>query len=67
MQAKKAAELLQAWGDKPCSHPAVEKLGAHTGVEACTQCGRIVERDRQGRPIPHPGGSDASRTRPSQI
>lgn len=42
MQAKKAANLRRAWGEKPCEHPAFEKeyiLGAQTGDYICTQCG----------------------------
>lgn len=42
MQAKKAANLRQAWGKKRCEHPAFEKeydLGAQTGDYICTQCG----------------------------
>jgi len=50
---KKAAELLGKWGDKPCDHPSVERLGAHTGLEACTQCGRTITRDKEGKPVPH--------------
>ena len=42
MQKKRATALQQAWGDKPCAHPAFAKeydLGARTGNYVCTQCG----------------------------
>ena len=42
MQRKKAVELQQAWGDKPCDHPAFSReydLGERTGNYCCTQCG----------------------------
>lgn len=42
MQAKKAANLRRAWGEKPCEHPAFEKeyiLGSQTGDYICTHCG----------------------------
>ena len=42
MQKKRAVALQQAWGDKPCDHPAFAKeydLGERTGNYICTQCG----------------------------
>ena len=42
MQRKKATALKQAWGDKPCTHPAFAKeydLGERTGNYVCTTCG----------------------------
>ena len=42
MQRKKAVELQQAWGGKPCDHPAFSReydLGERTGNYCCTQCG----------------------------
>lgn len=45
MQKKKATELQQAWGGKPCTHPAFAKeydLGERTGNYVCTQCGAIL-------------------------
>jgi DNA-directed RNA polymerase subunit RPC12/RpoP len=42
VQRKKAVELQQAWGDKPCDHPAFSReydLGERTGNYRCTQCG----------------------------
>ena len=56
MNAKQATELAQAWGDKPCDHPRVEGVG-HSGLEACSQCGRFITRDSAGSPIPTPGPS----------
>jgi hypothetical protein len=44
MKQKRAQELREAWGDKPCEHPTLAKLydlGAHTGSFACTLCGRV--------------------------
>lgn len=43
MQIKKAEELREKWGNKPCDHPSLEKehaLGSATGDYVCTQCGR---------------------------
>jgi hypothetical protein len=45
MKRKRALELQQAWGDKPCDHPAFAKeydQGERTGKYVCTQCGAIV-------------------------
>lgn len=45
MKRKKALELQQAWGGKPCDHPGFAKeydLGERTGNFVCTQCGAIV-------------------------
>ena len=42
MQAKRAAQLREAWGNKICNHPHLEKeyeLGAATGDYVCTTCG----------------------------
>lgn len=42
MQRKRAIELQQAWGDRPCDHPTLAKeydLGERTGGYVCTQCG----------------------------
>lgn len=43
MQAKTARRLREAWGDKPCNHPNLEKeyeLGSDTGDYVCTSCGK---------------------------
>jgi len=45
MQRKKALELRQAWGDKPCPHPAFSReydLGERTGNYCCSQCGAAL-------------------------
>jgi hypothetical protein len=45
MKRKRALQLQQEWGDRPCAHPAFAKEydhGARTGSFVCTQCGRIV-------------------------
>jgi len=42
VQRKKAIELQQRWGDKPCPHPSFSReydLGERTGNYCCTQCG----------------------------
>lgn len=42
MQLQEAEELQKRWGDKPCSHPSLEKeyyLGTSTGDKVCSQCG----------------------------
>jgi len=54
MNARQTAELQKAWGDRPCDHTRVEGVG-HSGLEACSQCGRFVTRDSAGKPIPTPG------------
>jgi len=50
MQAKKAAALREAWGEKPCNHPALAKeyaSGVRTGDYVCTQCGaKLTFRQR---------------------
>jgi hypothetical protein len=43
MKMKRAQQLRDEWGDKPCDHPAFAKeydLGERTGRFVCTQCGR---------------------------
>ena len=45
MQKKKAIELQDSWGARPCDHPAFAKeydLGERTGSYVCTQCGKIL-------------------------
>ena len=45
MQRKKAVELRQASGDRPCAHPAFSReydQGERTGNYCCTQCGAAV-------------------------
>jgi hypothetical protein len=45
MKRKKALELQQAWGGKPCDHPAFAKeydQGVRTGNFVCTRCGAIL-------------------------
>jgi hypothetical protein len=42
LQRKKAIELQQKWGGKPCDHPGFSReydLGERTGNYCCTQCG----------------------------
>lgn len=56
MQLHDARELQQKWGDKPCDHPWVDReydRQFHTGDEVCTQCGRVITRDKEGKPIPN--------------
>lgn len=52
MQMSKAAELKNAWGDKPCSHPSFEKeyiLGGQTGDYICSTCGETFMPDEYRR------------------
>lgn len=45
MKRKRALELQQTWGGRPCDHPAFAKeydLGVRTGNFICTQCGAIL-------------------------
>ena len=66
MKRKRALELQQAWGGKPCEHPSFAKeydLGERTGNFVCTQCGAIlssrqkieVVRAREGGASGHGG------------
>ena len=50
MEAKEAAAVRTAWGDKPCEHPWwVEETvnGADTGKVVCITCGRERRRGEQ--------------------
>ncbi|MCP5002382.1 MAG: hypothetical protein GY941_00285 [Planctomycetes bacterium] len=58
MQMKKATELREQWGNKPCDHPSLEKeyeLGSATGDYVCTQCGKAgwgsdwARKEREGK------------------
>lgn len=46
MKQKQAQTLREAWGDRPCSHPAFsreyDQAGERTGNYFCTQCGANV-------------------------
>ncbi|CAN5738438.1 hypothetical protein BH23GEM10_BH23GEM10_09250 [soil metagenome] len=45
MKRKKALQLQQEWGGRPCEHPAFAKeydLGERTGNFVCAQCGAIT-------------------------
>lgn len=49
MQAKRAAQLRKAWGDKPCEHPSFDKLyylGAQDFDMVCEQCGEEIPKAR---------------------
>jgi hypothetical protein len=52
MKRKRALELQQEWGDKPCDHPSFAKeydLGTRTGNFICTQCGTILSFREKGQ------------------
>jgi hypothetical protein len=52
MKRKRALELQEEWGDKPCPHPAFAKeydLGVRTGNFVCTQCGAILSFWEKGK------------------
>jgi transposase-like protein len=43
MKKKRAEQLREEWGDKPCDHPTLAKeydAGVQTGRYLCTQCGQ---------------------------
>jgi hypothetical protein len=45
LHRKKAIELQEKWGGKPCDHPAFSReydLGERTGNYCCTQCGATL-------------------------
>jgi hypothetical protein len=45
LQRKKAVELQQFWGSRPCEHPEFSReydLGKRTGNYCCTRCGATV-------------------------
>ena len=50
MQKKKALQVQEAWGGKPCPHASLSReydLGEHTGNYVCTQCGeRLTWRQK---------------------
>ena len=57
MQLSEATALHKSWGNRPCSHPRLEKeyyLGMATGDYVCTTCGQSGwgsnwnEKERQG-------------------
>ena len=44
MQAKKAAQMRETWGDKPCPHESLAKeydQGKRTGNYVCKTCGKL--------------------------
>ncbi len=50
MQIKKAQQLRDDWGDKPCEHPDFDReyyLGAHTGDYVCVQCGSCLTNEEK--------------------
>lgn len=52
MQMSEAERLRQEWGDKPCSHPKVEReyyLGTDTGDYDCTTCGECFASKEEWR------------------
>ncbi|MDB4907722.1 MAG: hypothetical protein JWO05_2506 [Gemmatimonadetes bacterium] len=60
MKQKKAEELRDSWGDKPCDHPAFAKeydaAGERTGNYICTQCGKTISfRERAEIRATRPG------------
>ena len=49
IQFEKANRIAEEWGDKPCSHPNVEKEYGpfgHTGDYRCTKCGATFTEDK---------------------
>lgn len=45
MQRKRAIELKEQWGDRPCDHPTLAReydQGERTGNFVCTQCGAML-------------------------
>jgi len=52
MKRKRALELQQEWGDKPCPHLVFAKeydQGVRTGNFICTQCGAILGFREKGQ------------------
>ena len=58
MDIKQAEALPEAWGDKPCEHPAFSKekingiignqfIESKTGEFICTQCGQDFTREEK--------------------
>ena len=58
MNIKRAEELRQLWGNKPCDHPSFEKetfpatratewLEIKTGDYVCTQCGMSFTKEEK--------------------
>jgi hypothetical protein len=49
MEMREAYRRQLKRGDRPCTHPNVEReyyLGSHTGDSVCTVCGAAVEPDK---------------------
>jgi hypothetical protein len=52
MKKKRALELQQEWGDKPCAHPEFAKeydAGVRTGNFICKQCGATLSYIERAR------------------
>ena len=70
MQAKKAAQLREAWGaDKPCPHESLAKeydQGVRTGNYVCKTCGKLFTFSERAewkaqRPLPAESNTDHSK------
>ena len=50
MQMKKAQQIRNDWGDKPCDHPDFDReilLGCDTGDYICVQCGEYLTKQER--------------------
>jgi hypothetical protein len=62
MKQKQAQTLRQAWGDRPCPHPAFsreyDQTGERTGNYFCTQCGASVSFRQRAELLAQRRGSE---------
>lgn len=52
IQYDKIEEIKGKWGNKPCSHPNLEKeyyLSAQTGDYVCAQCGNVFTKEEMDK------------------
>lgn len=52
IQYDKIEEIKEKWGNKPCSHPNLEKeyyFSAQTGEYVCTQCGEVFTKEEKDK------------------
>jgi len=63
MKQKQARTLRDAWGERPCPHPAFsreyDQAGKRTGDYFCTQCGASISFRERADLLTQRGGSEA--------
>ena len=68
MKEKQAQALRDAWGDKPCAHPAFAReydlAGQRTGNYFCTECGAAISFRERARLMAERRGDDPDAENP---